>query len=816
MKFNTYRPHLINILIGVAVIFIFFYPVLSGKGMLQSDMIQFKGTFQEAKEYNESTGEEILWSGTSFSGMPVWRGFGNDLLSFIYKPLEKIMPSPVYLSFYAFIGFYILLLAFGVSPVLSLAGGLAFTLSSFNIISIEAGHMNKVADMALMAPVLAGLVYLYRGRYFKGLLITTFFSGMHILYSHYQITYYLLFVILFYAIAEFYTSYKSKNLKKFFIASSLAIMAGIIGLLPNVSRLWTNYEYGKLTTRGGSELKDEKKKDSGLNKDYVFAWSNGVKETFTILIPGFYGGSSHESLSEKSETYKRLLANGVNKYQANEYIKSMPMYWGDQPFTSGPVYFGAIVCFLFVFGLIAVKGPHKWWIASVSAFAIMLSWGNNFELLSDLFYDYVPLYNKFRSVTMIMSIAQLSFPLLGFIALSDFIRGKISQKDAVLGFKVAFIVTGGFSLLFFLLGGALFDFSASSDSGNLPDWLIGALREDRASMLRMDSFRSLFFIVSATALIFFFYKKKLQGQLFYPALILLIVTDLWFVNKRYLNSDDFHDLDRKMEEVFRKSEADKAILAKNEDGRVLNLTRNPFSDGMTSYHHKSIGGYSAIKLARYQDLIDHHLGKNNMAVLNMLNTRYVIVSDKQTNAQRLQINPDALGNAWFVKNYKMVENADEEIIALNDFNPAETAIIDKRFEDQVSGLEAYDKVEGAIKLENYHPNRLDYKVNVPREQLAVFSEIYFRPGWNAYLDGEPVEHMRVNYILRGMVIPQGEHTIQFKFEPYYYFTGEKIALGGSILFYLAIAACAFGIYREKRNNTPGEEEKRDSKLNSLV
>jgi hypothetical protein len=792
MKFNQFLksalPHLIAVGVFLVILFIYFYPVLRGKALMQSDITQITGSLKEANDYQSKTGEEILWSNSGFGGMPVWRGYGKNFINYFHYFTSSILPNPILLCWLAFIGFYVLLKAFKLNNWLSFAGAAAYAFSSFTLISIEAGHINKVYDMALMAPVLGGIVMTYQGRYWLGAGVTALFLSLQIYYGHVQITYYLIILTLFFVIAQFIYSLKNKTLPSFIKASLIIVLVSGIAVAPNVSKLWTMSEYVKSTTRGGSELSTQQTEGGGLTKKYAFDWSYGKVETMTIFIPYFYGGSSHEDIGKSSHVYKTLISKGYQN-EAKDISRSAPLYWGDQPFTSGPVYFGAIVCFLFILGLFLVKGNSKWWILGATILSIMLSWGKNFEWLSYLFFDYIPLYNKFRSVTMVLSIAQISVPLLGFLALREIVNGKTSKDEILDALKKSTFITGGIALFFALFGSIVFDFISESDAENLkqlPEWLIEAIREDRASKLRLDSLRSLFFVVAAAGLIWALVKEKMPSLVFYLAMCFLILIDLSMVDKRYLNGDDFKVKKNYEKEVFAETSADEAILQdKDPDFRVYNTTqRNLTGDAITSYYHKSLGGYSAIKLRRYQDIIDSALYKNNMSVINMLNTKYFIVQDKETGSLSAQRNPGALGNAWFVDSYKLVKNADEEINAIQNFDPSKTAIIDERFKDQVQGKTFSKDSTGKIKLTSYHPNRLSYEYEASGDQLVVFSEIYYQPGWDAYIDGKLSPHFRANYILRAMVVPSGKHTIEFKFEPKSYIVGEKISLGGSVILIL--------------------------------
>ncbi len=804
MKNNLLKsiyPHLIAITAFLAILFIYYYPVLLGKKLIQNDVIQTQGAFKESVTYLE-TEKEVLWSNSSFGGMPVWRGYTSNVLLHTYRFFGKILPAPILAGFIAFVGFYILMLAFGSNAWLCFIFSAAFTFSSFNIISLEAGHVNKVLSMAMMAPVLGGVILTYRKKYLAGIFISTISFAGQIFFGHFQVTYYLLIILFGLVIYEFINALRNKEIKHFFIASALLILSGLIAVGPNISQLWTTQVYSKSTTRGGSELTSKKTDSGGLDFDYAMSWSNCVDEVMTILIPYYYGGSSNESLSQNSETYQALISNNVPKADARNFIKNIPLYWGNQPFTSGPVYFGSIIFFLFILGLFLVKDQFKWWVLAVSLFALLISMGKNMEFVSKLLFYNLPLYNKFRSVTMAVCIAQVLFPFLAGVALVKISKKEISKDDFIKGLKWAAGITG-FILVFGLFASFSSDYIAESDAQlkQLPEWAIDAIRADRATSLRGDILRAFFFIVSSACLLWAFVYEKIKPIVFYIALALLVLIDLTSVDKRYLNADNFKNQKAIERDAFAATAADEMILQDKDYYRVFNLTKNPFNDASTSFYHKSIGGYSAIKLGKYQDLIENQLSKNNMGVLNMLNTKYFIVPDQKTKEPVVQRNPEAMGNAWFVHNYKIVANADEEMKSLDSINPANTVYIDKRYENQLTNFNIQFDSSASIKLTDYHPDRLKYKSKASSEQLAVFSEIYYQPGWNAYIDTKPVDHFRANYILRAMKIPAGEHILEFKFEPAHYYTGEKISYIFSIVLVLSCLGLLIAVILKYKKNT---------------
>jgi hypothetical protein len=626
--------------------------------------------------------------------------------------------------------------------------------------------------------------------------------SLELLTNHLQITYYLMMIAGVFVITELVSSIREKKLPGFAQATGVLIVAAVFAVATNITNIWATYEYGKETIRGKTELTTEKSnRTSGLDKDYATGWSYGVAETFTFLIPNFNGGSSSGSLTENSNVYKALKENNIDDAQAKNVIKALPLYWGTQPGVAGPVYIGAIIMFLFVFALFVVDNKYKWWLLAATILSILLAWGKNFMPFTNFFLNYVPGYNKFRAVSMTLVIAELCIPLLAVLGLQKALSGETNKKKLIKSLYYAAGITAGISLFFAVAGSSLFDFISPSDDqykSYFPDWLIAAIRQDRASLLSSDAFRSIAFILLSGAVIWAMINQKIKKPVFYTALILLIVIDMWSVNRRYLNNESF--VRKSVAAVpFQPSIADEIILKdKDPNFRVFNQTvGNPFADASTSYFHKSLGGYHGAKLRRYQELIDNHLAKGNMNVYNMLNTKYFIVPDPKGGQPEMQINMQAMGNAWFVNNAHVVNNADEEINALTDFIPAETAVYDKRFESQVKGHIISKDTLASIALTDYKPNHLTYKSETSREQLAVFSEIYYDKGWNAYIDGKSAPYFRANYVLRAMIVPAGSHTIEFKFEPKVYATGEKIAYASSILLVLLALGTLGFMFRSK-------------------
>jgi len=774
-------PHLIVILLFVGISFAYFSPVLQGKLLDMPDITHHKGMSKEVTDFREATGEEALWTNAMFSGMPAYQistKSNNNLIQYVVKAIKLGIPRPANLLFLYLLGFYLLLLSLKVDYRLSSVGAIAFAFSSYFFIIIMAGHMTKALAIAYVPMVVAAVLYTYRGKMLLGGVLTALTVALQLYANHLQITYYLVLVLILIGIVQFVKDLKANNLNSFAKRSGVLVLAALLASGTAVTRLSTTMEYGKDSTRGKSELTNNlDNKTSGLDKDYATSWSYGVAETFTLLIPNFYGGASQGALTTDSETY-----NAIKRApNAKQLIKQLPLYWGTQPFTSGPTYAGAIVMFLFIFGLFFVKSEMRVWILLATILSIMLAWGKNFMPLTDLFLDYFPGYNKFRAVSMILVIAEFTIPLLGFVALNKFLTTETSENEKKKPLQLAFYIVGGLTLVFALMPTLFFDFVGGQDANLAKNgWPIDALQSDRAGLLSADSWRSFIFITLTFGTMWMFLKNILSSKFVILIAGVLILADMWTVNKRYLNDDHFVRKS-KVEIPYHPTQADQQILRdKDPNFRVFNQSVSTFNDASTSYFHKSIGGYHGAKLKRYQELIENHISKGNMAVLNMLNTKYFITPKGQA-----QQNPAAMGNAWFVNEINTVADADAEIAALNGFNAENTAIIDVRFSEQM--IDGLDNTGASISLIEYKPNYLKYNSNSSKNGIAIFSEIYYDKGWNAYVDGELKPHFRANYVLRGMQIPAGNLIVEFKFEPAVYHISERIALTSSIILLLLLA-----------------------------
>ena len=780
MQFSKVKPHIIIIILFALISFAYFSPLIEGKSIDGHDIKTWIGMSKEISDFRDSSGTEALWTNSMFSGMPAYQisvKYSSNLVRYIDKVITLGFPRPANILFLYLLGFYLLLLSLKVDYRIAAVGAIAYAFSSYFFIIIQAGHMTKAHAIAYLPMVVASVIYTYRGKLLLGGVLTALTVALELYSNHLQITYYLIFILIFIGLYQLFHDYNTKNLPSFFKRSAVLILAALLATGTCFTRLKTTMDYGKDSTRGKSELTNNiENKTKGLDKDYATQWSYGIAETMTLLIPNFHGGASQGELSTDSETYNALKRSP----NAKKIIKNLPLYWGDQPIVSGPTYAGAIVIFLFLLSLFLLKGRFKYWILTLTILSIFLAWGKNFMPLTELFLDFLPGYNKFRAVSMILIVAEFTLPLLAFLAFNNFIFSDANKLSKIKSLKNAFFVTGGITLLFSLAPNMFFDFVGVNDSVLASNgWPVEALQLDRASMLSSDAWRSFFFVSLAFLSLFLFIKNKVSSNNIILVFAVLLLLDMWTINKRYLNDSHFIR-SSKIKTPYKATQADNYILSDNDPNfRVFNQSVSTFNDASTSYFHKSIGGYHGAKLKRYQELIDSHISKGNMQVLNMLNTKYFILQTGKVN-----INPNVLGNAWFIKDVKIVENADDEILALNDFDASSIAVIDKRFQSFLG--EFSEDSSSNIKLDEYQPNYLRYSSVSTKNQIAVFSEVYYDKGWNSYIDGELVSHFRANYILRAMNIPKGNHTIEFRFEPEIFKIGERISLASSILLIISL------------------------------
>ncbi|QNE41587.1 YfhO family protein [Hymenobacter sp. NBH84] len=825
-------PHLLAVVFFLALVAVYFAPILfEGKSLAQHDIVQFQGGAHEAAQYREVAGKEALWTNSMFSGMPTYlisTRFPGDLSIYLHQLFTLGLPAVVANLFLTLLCGYVLFVVLGVRPLVATVGAIALGFTSYNLIILAAGHNTKSLSLAYAPLVLAGLLVAFRRNKWLGAGLFALGLTMNVRSNHLQITYYLLLLVLVFGIVELVAAVKENRLKDFFTRTALLGVAALLAVGVSFGRLYTTAEYGKYSIRGKSELtkappaapgqlaaSEDAPSGSGLDRDYAFGWSYGVGETITLLIPNYYGGASSGSLSESSATAQALSGLGVPPVQLREYLQQLPLYWGAQPITSGPVYVGAIVCMLFVLGLFVADRRTRTWLLVATILSIILAWGKNFETFNNLMFDYFPAYNKFRSVSMALVIAQLAMPLLAVLALARVLRARVAAPAATrpglpqpkvetpetadLKRKLLYAVGGtiGLCVLAYLVGLGL-DFSAPIDTQlQQQGFPLDALRQDRASLMHTDVLRSILFIAFAGGVLWMFLQRKITATVAAALVGVLTLVDLWGADKRYLNDSNFQR--GTVAQQFIPTAADQQILQdKDLSFRVFNL-QAPFQEANTSYFHKSIGGYHGAKLRRYQDLYEWQIARNNIQVLNMLNTRYIIMPPQQAGqTEQVQRNPAALGNAWFVSDIEKVQSPDQEINALSSFNPATTAVVDvSKFPLAET---SYLTAGSSIKLTAYSPDELKYTYNATQPGLVVFSEIYYKDGWNAFIDGKPAPYLRANYVLRAMQVPAGQHTIEFKFEPSAYSIGNTISLISSILLVLLLVGGI--VYAVRRQPTP--------------
>ncbi len=821
--------HLAMVVAMFAVACIYFSPVLSGKEMYQGDTQKFEAMVKETKDYHARTGEYALWNSSLFGGMPIYQVGGNPPMKSIMAPLRSIanleflgLGRTIGVLFLYLIGFYLALTLLGCSPWLSLLGALAFGLGSYNIIIVEAGHISKAWAMAMIAPIFAGMVLCLRKPkegtdkkkdWLWGGLLFTLALGLQLNFNHIQITFYTMIGAVLLGAAHLVYAIKDKYLPKFGWGVGVLLLGCALAFACNARALVVSQQYAKQTMRGGnaitvtpedlyhdSEPASISGKTSGLDINYAFSWSYGVGETYTLLVPGAMGGGSGETVSTESASYKAF------------HQQQMPLYWGDQPFTSGPVYFGAIVIFLAIMGLILVKGPERWWLLLATILAIVMSWGRNFLPFNEWLFNHLPLYNKFRTPSMSLVLANVCMVLLGVLGLRELFSKEVDSKRK----QLALYISGGITVTMLLIGLLLcggFSYTGVSDTQMAPqygaqwDHIQNIFIQDRKALFVSDSWRSLLFVALAFAALWFYVWKtsrtsKSSGTsmpiYITLALMLLVVIDLWGVDRRYVNDRNYvSEQQLKLRPDQWDYDIDQlAAQFGDEDYRVLNLATNTFNDSKPAAFHRQVGGYSAVKMRRYQDIIDFYLARHiNFGVLNMLNARYFVLQDG-----KVQRNPEALGNCWFVQDIKPVSDANGEILALNDFNPATTAIVDTSiFNIQHSSfiIDSSATIE-MVHQKPYNPDYLKYTSHSSDEQIAVFSEIYYEPDWRAYIDGKPAEYIRANYILRAMVIPAGDHTIEFRNEAPLFHRMNIVTILGSVLLVLIAGGAIFLVYRKRK------------------
>ena len=790
-------PYLVAVVTFIIISVAFSYPgVFQNKTLYQHDIVSGIGGGQEASSYQKETGEKTLWTNSLFGGMPTYQiqPFypSTGIVANLNKMAGLYLPQPANYIFLYLFGAFLLFMSFGYkkdlksvwkATLLSMLGAIAYAFSSYFIIIIQAGHIWKVYTLAYIPPTLAGIIWAYRGKYWLGGFVAALYATLQLYSNHPQMTYYMGMFLLIFIVAELIHSIQSKTLSNFFKASAVLLVAGGLAFGVNSTNMYHSAQYSKYTLRGPSELTsvgDQSFKTSGIDLDYATRWSYGIGETFTLLIPNTKGGATGY-LGNDASAMKKAPANLKND------IAQQNHYWGDQPGTSGPVYVGAFIMFLFILGLFIVKNRWKWVLLIATVLSILLSWGHNFMWFTELFFKIFPGYDKFRAVSSILIVAELAIPMLAVMTVLEIIKNPQVIKTQKREFYVSIGLTAGLIFLFIIypyffrfFSNAELDMFAQGmqnpQSRTIYSQFMDALEAVRVSIFRIDAWRSLLFILIGVGILMLYSAKKVKTVTMLILVSALVLVDLFAVDKRYLNESHFSPK-KNVESVIGKSAADDQILQdKDPNFRVFNRTTDSFNESLTSYHHKSVGGYHGAKLRRYQDLIEHHIAKGNMNVFNMLNTKYFIIPGNNNTPQAVR-NSGTLGNAWFIDTVKLVNNADEEIDAITSFNPKTVAFADKRFESNIPQnvmVTPYDSA-AFIKLTSYAPNKLTYEANVSEEKLAVFSEVYYPDGWHAYIDGNEVPIVRVNYILRALSIPTGKHNIEMVFDPKSYHVTENIA-----------------------------------------
>ena len=822
--FRSNSQHLLIIAIFISLCFVYFSPAIHGKVLYQSDVMEAQAQSHEIMQVKAATGEGPLWTNSMYGGMPsfqIWAKYPGNLLTYVISFMKTIFPDPIDIIVSFLLGSYFLLSVLKMKPWVAAAGAVAFSFSSYNFIYILAGHSNHAMAMAVFAPVLGSILLTLRGGKYllRGAVLTAFFLALEIRTNHIQMTYYLFMILLLFIIIEGYHAISSKQSKPFFTAVAYLAAAAALAVTINAGSLWSTWEYGQESIRGKANLtRSATEANSGLERGYAYQYSQGVGEIATFLVPNLYGGASSDQFPEgKSQVTESLLKAGLPEAQAQGLVSQLNQqnilrpYWGDKPSTVGSWYFGAIVMFLFILGLFIVNTRFKWWILAASFLFIFLSFGKNFPLVSDLFFDHFPMYNKFRSVDFALAIPAFLIPLLAFLALNELITEKDKRKDLIKKLLQSFYITAGFLAILLVFPTLIFDFKASyhaevmAQIGKMFDTTVAnlvsdGLVADRISLARADALRSLLFVVIGFAAIWYMMKSKIKTETAVIILGLAILIDMWGVDRRYLNNSNFYDKDQ-LSQGFQPSSADQQIMADPAlDYRVLDLSKSdPFFDAAPSYFHKSVGGRHSARLQRFNELMENQFnGKLNEPVLDMLNTKYFIVPDSAAGQLKPVLRSSALGNAWFVKDIKYVEGADEEMSAITSFQPKDTAIVQNSFATLIGKPLTNSDSTAAIELVKYHPDNLSYKYKTRTDGVAVFAEIWYDKGWNAYLDGMKVPYFRANYILRAMKLPAGEHQLEFKFEPKSYLIGDKISLLASVIL---ILAAGFAFYRGRKLST---------------
>lgn len=808
--FKRFLLHFVVLLLFAGVAVTYFSPVLEGKVIYQSDIVQYIGMANQQKEHAKIHSEETYWTNAAFGGMPTYQLGALYAHNYIKKLDQtlRFLPRPADYLFLYFIGIYILLIVLKVNYRLAFLGAMAFGFSTYLIIILGVGHNAKAHAVAYMPIVLSGILLGMQRKYILSFIVTGLGMGLHLVANHFQMTYYLLLLVICLGVVYLLQAIKDNTLVPFFKAIGVSAVAVILALGMNATNILATQEYAKESTRGKSELSMTKEGvarggSSGLDYDYITEYSYGKLESFNLLVPRLMGGGTSESLPSESHTVDFLLSQGASKMQAEQFTRNLPVYWGDQPIVAAPAYVGAIVIFLAVLSLFLVKGVRRRWLVAGFLLSLFLSWGKNFSLLTNFFIDYVPMYNKFRAVSSIQVLLELLLPVMAVLALHEFFFNKEhTEEERKKSLLYSTGIVGGILLLFIVFKNTIFSFVSPMNGyliQELGPELVMALREDRAALMSSDTLRSLVLILLTAAVLFISLKKQTKTAWMTTIVCVLILIDLVGVDKRYVNKDDFVPASV-MSNPYQKDGADMEILKDEDHFKVFDLTRNAFNSTHASYFHNSIGGYHAAKPKRMQDVYDFYLKEDNhMGILNMLNAKYIIVSQENSGAIA-QRNPFANGNAWFVEEMFYVEDADAEIRALDTLKNKKYAVALKQYKDEIEPNMAWNSrdADAYIDLISEKPNELVYSYVSHSPQVAVFSEQYYPYGWKVFIDDKPADFFKVNYLLRGMQLESGEHKIRFVFDPQVVKTGTKISLASSVLFVLMSLGLGITYYRRKK------------------
>jgi len=840
-KYNNWLPHIGAVLVMMVLAFAYYAPAIGGKVLSQSDNLQSRGAQTEIRKEMAKSGHVPLWTNTMFGGMPTYQILmqkSSNLTRYVYNTLllgQGLVP-PHTATFLLMMMMYVLMMALGVDWKLGLLGAVVFGLATNNVVLFEAGHSTKIITTAYIPVVIGGVILAFRGKFLVGGALVAMGMALQVLANHVQMTFYMVILLSFLGIFELVWAIKDKQLPRFAKAVGIIAISSVLGVMTNTAMLWTTYEYTEETQRGKSELtlptpgaadQTPQVAKDGLDKDYIFNWSYGVSETMNLLVPNFKGGTSNKyfaqdptSASTKALQEAMRKADPQNQQQIQNQLAVMTKhYWGDQPFTSGPVYFGAVVVFLFFLGAFIVKDRLKWWILTAFVFTIFIAWGKNFAAFNYFLVDTVPMFNKFRSITMILGISNILAIILGIMGLHELSKKGLPEKEKLKALYIATGITGGLSLLAWLMGSMeMLSFASERDQqqlGDLPD-LFAAIRSDRADILAKDALRSFALIGVAAGILWAFVTKKIKWAIAVSLVALVALIDLWLVDKRFISNENFKEPVNVEQEVT-PFPSEKAIMipdGSNEHYRVLDLAvrsgmqqPNPFNNSLTSYFHRSVGGYHAAKLMLYQDMITHYLGNPNttqaIKLYGMLNTRYVLQDTRGSGVQPIPTQTD-LGNAWFVNEYELVDDANAEMNALATLEPRTKVVIQKKYAPYLEGLNIQPDSAGTIVLTEYQPEKLTYSYNISTEQLAVFSEVFYAPekGWNVYIDNKKVEpFVKANYVVRAIRLPAGSHTLEMKFEPRSYYTGAKIGIASSVLVFILFFGSLYFYFKNRSTET---------------